>query len=134
MQYTLTGFYWSWHHRKLHLSLQLEMVIGQLLDIQSRLVHWDMSPNLGTQVQCRSQKFQKTNRYLSEFCQKTVGFKNVSENSHKWSEFCQKTVRCKYLSEIYQKTFKIASEMCQILKICQKTVTSCCQKTVRNLS
>ena len=50
------------------------------------------------------------------------------------SEFCHKTVRCKYLSELYQKSFGNASEMCHILKMCQKSVTFFHQKSVRNLS
>ena len=36
---------------------------------------------LGTHVQCRSLKFQKTVSYLSEICQKTVSHTNLSENS-----------------------------------------------------
>ena len=51
---------------------------------------------------------------MSEMCQNYV--RNVSE-------FCQKTVRCKFVSEISQKTFRNLREMYQFLKMCQKTVT-----------
>ena len=57
--------------------------------------------NLGTQYQCRSQKFQKTVRYISEICQKTVNYKNVSENCHKCvrilSENCQMQISVRTL-------------------------------------
>ena len=36
---------------------------------------------VGTLSQCRSQKFQKSVKYLLEICQKTVSYKNQSENS-----------------------------------------------------
>ena len=68
----------------------------------------------GTLSQCRSLKLQKTVRYLSEICQKTVDCRNVSENSHKCVRIVSENCQSKYLSEIYQKLFGNASEMCLI--------------------
>ena len=69
---------------------------------------------------------------LSDICQKSVRKLSVTKMCWKTvlnvSEFYQKTVRCKYLSELYQKRFRNASEMCQILKICQKTVSALFRK------
>ena len=59
----------------------------------------------GTLSQCRSLKLQKTVRYLSDICQKSVRKLLIAEMYQKTvinvSEFHQKTVRCKYLSELY---------------------------------
>ena len=65
---------------------------------------------------------------MSDICPKSVRKLSVTKMCQKTvlkvSEFCQKTVRCKYLSEIYQKRFGNPSEMGQILKLCQKTVST----------
>ena len=68
---------------------------------------------LGTLRQCRSQKFQKCVRKLSEICQKTVSY-------IKLSEICQKCVR------------KV-SKMCQIQNYV-KNVSDQNQKCLRNVS
>ena len=69
----------------------------------------------------------KSFKKLSDICQKSVRKLSVIKMCQKTvinvSEFYQKTVRCKYLSELYQKRFGNALEMCQILWICQKTVS-----------
>ena len=64
---------------------------------------WKTNKNIGTHDQCRSQKFQNTVRYLSEICQKTVSYKNQSENSKKCvrykSENCQLQISVRTLLE-----------------------------------
>ena len=67
----------------------------------------------GTLRQCRSQKFQKCVRKLSEICQKTVSY-------IKLSEICPKCVRN-------------VSEMCQLQNSVQN-VSDQNQKCLRNLS
>ena len=70
-----------------HISPNTAIVVCNFIEIiASPYLKW-IAPRIcsgfGTHDQCRSQKFQKTVRYLSEICQKTVSYKNVSENSLK---------------------------------------------------
>ena len=93
-----------------------------------------LNSNFGTHDECRSQKLQKTVRYLSEICQKTVSCKNQSE-------FCQKCVRI--LSENSQMQNCVRSRLETIWKSVRnvtvfKNVSENCQfviqKIVGNLS
>ena len=77
-----------------------------------RSIYHDETENW-THYQCRSQKFQKTVRYLSEICQKTVSCKNQSEISHK----CVRS-----LSEISQ------------MQNCVRSLLEKIWKSVRNVS
>ena len=67
----------------------------------------------GTLIQWWSRNFWKSVRYLSEICQKTVSYKNVSENSHK--------------------CVRIMSENCQ-MQICVRTLSEKIWKCIRNVS
>ena len=88
----------------------------------------------GTLVQCRSQKFQKCVIYLSEICQKTVSFKNLSENHlncvRYLSEMCQIQISVIILSEKFCKCLKYVSVAKKVSENCHGLI----QKTVRNLS
>ena len=90
--------------------------------------------NNGTHVQCWSQKFQKTVRYLSEFCQKTVSYKKQSELSQKCvryqSENCQMQISVRYQSEQIWKCIRNASNFINESENCHR----CNWKTVRYLS
>ena len=85
--------------------------------------------NFGTQVQCWSRNFWKSVRYLSEICQKTVSYKNVSENSHKCvrilSENCQMQISVRILSEKIWKWIRNVSDVCQKWVSC-KIVSEVC--------
>ena len=94
---------------------------------------------MGTQVQCWSQNFWKSVRYLSEICQKTVSCKNQSEISQKCVRYLsensqmQNCVRS-LLEKIWKSVrnvsvFKIVSEYCQF--VIQKTVRNVSEKLLR---
>ena len=78
---------------------------------------------MGTQVECRSQKFQKTVRYLSEICQKTVSCKNQSEISHKCVRYLSEISHMQNCVGRLLERFGNQSEMYQFLKLCQKTIS-----------
>ena len=87
---------------------------------------------VGTLVQCRSQKFQKCVIYLSEICQKTVIYKNLSENHlncvRYMSEICQIQISVIIMSEKFWKCLKYVSVAKNVSENCHGMI----QKTVRN--
>ena len=93
-----------------------------------------LTRDFGTQDQCRSQKFQKTVRYLSKICQKTVSYKNQSENSKKCvrykSENCQLQISVRTLLEKIYKCIRNVSVFINVSENCHWLI----QKTVRTLS
>ena len=84
------------------------------------LPSWVLMFNVGTETFGNlSDICQKSVRKLSvtKICQKSVRY--VSDN-------CQISVTYINVSELYQKSFGNGSEMYQVLKMCQKTVTLTC--------
>ena len=88
----------------------------------------------GTLSQCWSRNFWKSVKYLSEICQKTVSYKNISENSHKCvrilSENCQMQISVRTLSEKIWKCIRNVSDFINVSENCQCFIW----KTVWNLS
>ena len=94
----------------------------------------DSRNSFGTHDQCRSQKFQKTVRYLSEICQKTVSYKNQSENSKKCvrykSENCQLQISVRTLLENIWNCIRNVSDFINESENCHWFIC----KTIRILS
>ena len=93
---------------------------------------------MGTLVQCRSQKFQKCVIYLSEICQKTVSFKNLSEkhlNCVRFlSEMCQIQISVIILSEIFWKCLIYVSVTKKCVRKLSWLDSENCQKSVINIT
>ena len=90
--------------------------------------------NMGTLSQCRSQNFHKSVRYLSEIGQKTVIYKNMSENCLNCvrykSEICQIQISVTILSEKIWKCLRNVSEVINVSENSHCVI----QITVINLS
>ena len=90
--------------------------------------------NFGTQVQCRSQKLQKSVIYLSEICQKTVSYIKQSDKSQicVWfqSENCQIQKSVRKESEKFWKSLRNVSVFINVSENCQLVIW----KTVRKVS
>ena len=88
----------------------------------------------GTLIHCRSQNIHKYVRYLSEMCQKTVIYKNLSENClncvRYLSEICQIHISVTILSEKIWKCLRNVSEVINVSENSHCVI----QITVINLS
>ena len=102
------------NNRDTDLTLMREMYLSDI---------YRLNDYLGTLSECWSRNFWKSVRYLSEICQKTVSYKNVSENSHKCvrilSENCQMQISVRTLSEKIWKCIRNVSDFINVSENCQ---------------
>ena len=77
----------------------------------------------GTQSQCWSHHVHKSVRNVSDICQKSVSYKNVSEISHKCvtilSDNCQMQTSVRNLSEKIWNCIRNVSDFLNVSEICQ---------------
>ena len=90
--------------------------------------------DVGTHVQCRSLKFQKTVSYLSEICQKTVSHTNLSENSQNCVRYLSEISQMqKYVRYMFKKLQKCLRKVSEVINLLENYHFQIC-KTVRILS